>query len=118
MSDDRGVVSRGTGQRSTVTRLLLDVADDGTFWQLGDGEDVSDGEGGLLSAVDERAGGDAFGSDEGFRSELVAVRVTENDTGEGSTTVEKKPIPFMISSMLPGKTCPRRPHSPPLRYLS
>ena len=31
VADDGGVVARGTGERATVTRLLLDVADDGTF---------------------------------------------------------------------------------------
>ena len=29
---------------------------------------------------------EAFGGDEGFRAEFVAVGVTEDDAGEGSTT--------------------------------
>lgn len=82
VSDDGGVVARGTGEGSAVTGLLLDVADDGTLGALGDGEDVADVEGGLLAAVDERAGRDALGGDERLLAELVAVRVTEDDGGE------------------------------------
>lgn len=86
VADDGGVVARGTGERSTVTNLLLDVEDDGTLRALANGEDVADGKGGLLTGVDERAGRDALGSDESLLAELVAVGVAEDDGGEGSTT--------------------------------
>lgn len=87
VADDGSVVTGGSGQRSSVSNLLLDVADNGTFGALGDGEDVSDVQGSLLSAVDERSGGDSLGGDEGLLSELVSVRVSEDDGGEGSSSV-------------------------------
>lgn len=87
VSDDGSVVTGGTGERTTVTSLLLDVADDGTFGELSEGENVSDGEGSLLSAEDESTGRESFSGDEGLGAHLVTVRVTEDDTGEGSTTV-------------------------------
>ena len=86
VTDDGGVVTRSPGERSTVSDLLLDVADNGSFRALRDGEDVSDVKGGLLSAVDERSGGDSLGGDEGLLAELVSVRVTEDNGSEGSTT--------------------------------
>lgn len=86
MTDDGSVVSGSPGERSTVTSLFLDVADDGTLWALCDGEDVSDVEGGLLSTVDEGTGGETLGSDKSLSLELVAVWVTEDDGGEWRTT--------------------------------
>lgn len=53
VADDGYVVSGGTAERTTVTRLLLDVGEDGTFGDGGEGEDVADGKGGVLSGVDE-----------------------------------------------------------------
>ncbi len=47
---DGGVVARGTGERceTTVTGLLLDVADNGTFGERREGEDVGNVEGAFL----------------------------------------------------------------------
>jgi hypothetical protein len=53
MADDSCVVARRTSESTTVTDFLLDVADDGTFWALAHGKDVTDGKSGLLSAVYE-----------------------------------------------------------------
>jgi len=86
LANDGGVVARGAGERATVSDLLLNVADDGTFGEGVHGEDVADGESGLLSAVDELAAVDTLGGDEGLGPELVAVGVAEHDTGEGRTT--------------------------------
>lgn len=87
VADNGSVVAGGTGERTAVADLLLDVADDGTFGALADREDVADGERGLLAAVDEGAGVQAFGGDEGLLAELVPVGVTEDHAGEGGTTV-------------------------------
>lgn len=87
MSNDGSVVSRSLGKRSSVSDLLLDVADDCSFGALRDGKDVSDVQSSLLSAVDERSGSDTLGSDEGLLSELVSVWVSEDNNGEGSSTV-------------------------------
>ena len=88
MPDHRRVVPARAGEGTTVAHFLLDVADDGAFGALGDGEDVADGEGGFFAAVDEGAGVEAFGGDEGFFAEFVAVRIAEDDAGEGGTAVE------------------------------
>lgn len=86
VSDDGSVVAGSASERSAVSRLLLDVADDRSLGKLGEGEDVADGEGGLLAAEDKGAGREALGSDEGLGAHLVAVRVAEDDAGEGGST--------------------------------
>ena len=80
------VVARCPGERATVTDLLLNIGDDGTFGALRYGENVADSENGLLAAVDEGTSVKALGGNEGLLAELVAVGVTENNTGERSTT--------------------------------
>lgn len=87
MSNNGGVVPGSAGEGTSVTDLLLDVADDGTFGALGDWEDITDAEGGLFATVDKGAGVETLGSDESFFAEFVAVGITENDSGERSTTV-------------------------------
>jgi len=47
------VVTGGTAERTTVTGLVLDVGEDGTFGDGGEGQDVADVKGGVLSGVDE-----------------------------------------------------------------
>lgn len=90
VANDGGVVTRGTGERTTVTGLLLDVADDGTFGERREGENVGNVESGLLTAVDELAGGETLGSDEGLDTGAVLVRVTEGNLGKGGTTEDEK----------------------------
>lgn len=53
VADDGDVVARGTTERTTVTRFVLNVGEDGTFGDRVEGEDVADGESGVLSGVDE-----------------------------------------------------------------
>lgn len=53
VADDGYVVAGGTAERTAVTRLLLDVGEDGTFGDGGEGKDVADGKSGVLSGVDE-----------------------------------------------------------------
>lgn len=86
VADDGGVVPRGSSHGSSVTDSLLDVANDGSLGALREGKDVSDVEGSLLSAVDERSGGESLSGDEGLLSELVSVGVSEDDLGEGGTS--------------------------------
>jgi len=86
VSDDGSIGSGCSGERTTVTDLLFDVADDGTFGTLGDGENVSDGEGRFFAAVHESTSVETLGCDECLFAEFVAVWVTENDSGEGCTT--------------------------------
>jgi hypothetical protein len=86
VTDDGGVVSGSSGERSSVTDLLLDVADDRTFGAGRDRQDVTDVQGSLLSAVDERSGGKTFSGDEGLGSLLVSVRVSEENGSQRSTS--------------------------------
>lgn len=86
MANDGNVVSGGTSKSTTVTDLLLNVGDDGSFWDLADWKDVADGQSGVLSGVDELASVHALVGDEGLGVELEAVWVAENDLGERSTT--------------------------------
>lgn len=87
VADDGGVVAGCTRECATVPDFLLNVADNGTFWQLADREDVANGELGLFAAVDEGAGMQTFGGDECLRAAFVSVRVAEDDAGEGCATV-------------------------------
>ena len=86
MADDSRVVAGRASERTTVTGLLLDVADDSTLRQLRDREDVADRKLGLLAAVDEGTGVETLRRDESLLAELVTVGVAEDDTGKGSTT--------------------------------
>lgn len=53
VADDSNVVAGGTAERTTVTRLVLNVGEDGTFRDGGEGQDVANGQGGVLSGIDE-----------------------------------------------------------------
>jgi len=86
VSNDGGVVTRCTGKSTTITMLLLNVADDGTFRHGSNGEDVSNLKSGFLSTVDELASVHSFDSQEVFFSCLVTVRVTEVNYSQWSTS--------------------------------
>ena len=86
VANNGNVVTGGTAKSTTVTHLLLDVGDNGTLGAGSEREDVANGEGSVLAGVDELAGVHALVGDEGLGVELEAVRVTENDLGEGGTT--------------------------------
>jgi hypothetical protein len=53
VANDGNVVTRGTAERTTVTVLVFDVGEDGTFGDGVEGKDVADGERSVLSGVDE-----------------------------------------------------------------
>lgn len=53
VADDGHVVARGAAERTTVTGLVFDVGEDGTFGDGAEREDVADGESGVLSGIDE-----------------------------------------------------------------
>lgn len=86
VADNGDVVAGSTAQGATVANLLLDVGNDGTLRHGAQRQNVTDGQSGVLAGVDELAGVHALVGDESLGVELEAVRVTENDLGEGSTT--------------------------------
>jgi hypothetical protein len=53
VANDGHVVTGGTAERTTVTHLVFDVGEDGTFGDGAERENVSDGKSGVLSGVDE-----------------------------------------------------------------
>lgn len=62
VADDGDVVAGGTAERTTVTRLVLDVGEDGTLRDGVEGKDVADGESSVLSGVDELVACQSFRS--------------------------------------------------------
>jgi hypothetical protein len=86
VADDGDVVARGAAESTTVADLLLDVGNDGTLRDRGEGEDVADGQGGVLAGVDELARVHALVGDEGLGDLLEAVGRLEDDAGERGTT--------------------------------
>lgn len=86
VANNGDVVAGGSAQSATVTNLLLDVGDNGTLGHLANGKDVADGQGSLLSGVDELASVHALVGDEGLGNLLELVGVAEDNTGEGSAT--------------------------------
>ena len=86
VADDGGIVSRGTCECTTVTKFLLDVADNGPFRTRRDREDIADSKLGLLPCINKSTRVKALCGDKGLLSKLVTVGVTENDTSKWGTT--------------------------------
>jgi len=87
VTDDDARVAGGTGNATTVTKLGLDIGDNGSFGHSVHGEDVADSEGGFGASVDKLTGVDALDSDEILSALLVFVLVSENNFGErGAST--------------------------------
>lgn len=84
MADNNSVVTGGPGEDTTVTDVVLNVADNGTLGDGAEGEDVADDEIGLLATIDELAGVHTLSGDEELLLKLVAERVAEGDLGERS----------------------------------
>lgn len=86
VGDDDGVGAGSSGEGTSISHVLLDIADDGSFRDGLEGEDVSDGDLGFLAAEHVLAGVETFGGDEVFGSELVSVGVSEDDSGKGGSS--------------------------------
>ena len=86
VTDDDAGSTGGLGDVGAITGLGLQVADDGTFGHLSDGNDVTDGELSLGTEVDEHTGVETFASNHQLLAELESVGITEDHACEGSTT--------------------------------
>jgi len=86
VTNDGGIVSRGTCECTTITKFLLNVADNGTFRTCRDREDIADSKLGLLSCIYKGTRVKALCCDKGLLSELVTVGVTEDNTSKWGTT--------------------------------
>lgn len=86
VGDDDDVLTGSSGVLATIAGLGLDVADHSTLRDLVEGEDVADGEGSLLAAVDGLTEEHTFGGDHDLVIPLVLVRVSELNLDHGSTS--------------------------------
>jgi len=86
VTDDCGVVSRGSGKGTTISHLLLDIADEGTFGDASNREDISDAELSFLTTVDELSGVHTLSGNEKFGLLAEFGWVAELDTSKRSTT--------------------------------
>mmetsp|Transcript_22499 Transcript_22499/g.37052 ORF Transcript_22499/g.37052 Transcript_22499/m.37052 type:complete len:312 (+) Transcript_22499:1157-2092(+) len=86
VGDDNSEAARSTGKSTTVTNLGLNVAHNGTLGHLAQRKNISNGQGGLLSAVDELTGVHTLSSNHKLSVPLVTVSIQELDLGNGSTT--------------------------------
>jgi len=86
VGDDNSEASGSTGEGTTVTNLGLNVAHNGTLGNLAQRKNISNGQGSLLSAVDELTGVHTLSGNHKLSVPLVAVRIQELDLGNGSTT--------------------------------
>lgn len=85
MANNGDVVTGGAAESAAVTDLLLDIGDDGTLRNGGEGKDVADGKSGVLSGIDELAGVHALVGNEGLLLLLELIGAVENDAGERGT---------------------------------
>lgn len=86
VANNDNVVTRGSAEGTTVTRLLLNVGEDGTLRNRAQRKNVTNVKGGLSTGVDELASVDTLIGNEGLLTELVLVRVAEDNLGKRSTS--------------------------------
>jgi len=86
VTHDGAASSGGTSDSTTVSVLVFDHADDGTFGALSDGQAVADGELGGGTAVDVLALRQTFDSDHNFLVDAILVLVAEVNRGKRGTT--------------------------------
>lgn len=82
MSNDSRVIAGSPRQRSSISDLLLDIADDRTFGKAAHRQHVADGKRRLLAAIHKGTSVQTLGRDECFLAKFVPVRVTEDDTSK------------------------------------
>ncbi len=82
MANDGDIVARRPTQGASVARLFLHVRHHRALGHRAQGQDVPDGQGGLLASINELAGVHALVGDEGLGVLLVPVGIAEDDFGE------------------------------------
>jgi hypothetical protein len=86
VSDDNSKGTTASCKTSTVSSLGFDVTDDGSFRDARKGQDISDSQSSLLSAVYELTSVHTLGTDEEFSITVVVVCVQELNLGNGGTS--------------------------------
>jgi len=86
LSHNHGIVTRRLRELSAVARLGLHVADHSSLGDRSKRKDVADGEGSLLSGIDELTGVKTLGGNYQAILALKPVGVLELDASQGGTT--------------------------------
>jgi len=86
LRNNDSVVSRGLGNLALVARGCFDVADDATFGEGGEREDVTDGKAGLLSSIDELTSVQTLGGNNSCGNLLETVGILVLDSRKRGTT--------------------------------
>ena len=86
VGDDSCKIAGCTGERTTITELLLDVAHNGTFRHIRQRNNVANCKICLLATIDKLASVGSLCRNESLLFQAEAVGVTEDDSGEGSAT--------------------------------
>lgn len=86
VTNDGGVLSGSTSEGASVSSALLDVANDGTFGQQTDGQDVSDGKLGTTTGIDELASEHTLGGNESLSVLSGSGDAVEDNLSKGSST--------------------------------
>jgi len=86
LRDDGGVVTRSACDNAAVTSICLDVADDGTFRELADGENVADLERCSSARDDGQTGVDTLRSNDELLAAALAILLGVLDDREERAT--------------------------------
>jgi len=86
VADNDCVVTRSSGQHTTITNVMLDVTNDCTFRDRSEREDIAYHKIGLLPAENELSGVHPLGGDEELLLVLESERVAEGDPGKRGST--------------------------------
>jgi hypothetical protein len=86
VTDNDSGSTGASGELTLVTGLVFDVTDGSTFRDLVDGEDVTSGEGSLVTSIDELTSVHSFNGEEMVVLKSVLIGVSEDDLSKGSTT--------------------------------
>ena len=86
VGDNNGKGTRASGKSTTISLLGLNVADNGSLGDNLKRKNISDSQGGLLSAVNKLTSVHTLSADEKFVVSLITVSIQELDLGKGSSS--------------------------------
>jgi hypothetical protein len=86
VGDDSAGIARAPAITATITWVMLNIANFGTFWDLADWHDVTDVEGGSWAAGDNLTGVDTFWGDNEGTLEASGLGLLENKLGKWGAT--------------------------------
>ena len=81
VTDDNSVITRGPSEYTTVTNMVLNIADNSSFRNRSEWEHVTNNKCGLLTTVNELSSVQTLSCNEQLVLFLVPEGVTESDLG-------------------------------------